>query len=165
MPLIEAGRAVRMLDVGNAGGRYPMPDGTFEHVRRTDPDQHRYLLGDQFEGIGFGSTGIKAHLTPPRQWIAQDADRLQPVASTSFFPLHSLAVGGLAGAWGAGAPCFVESDFTGFPIGFADLAPHYEAVAARIGINGTRDDLWPFLGQLAALQPAVEIDHNGATIL
>jgi choline dehydrogenase-like flavoprotein len=165
MPLIEAGRAVRMLDVGNAGDRYPMPDGPFEQVRRTDPEQHRYLLGDHFEGIAFDDTGIKAHLTPPRQFVAEDANRLQPVASTSFFPLHSLAVGGLGGAWGAGAPCFVESDFAGFPIGFADLAPHYEAVASRIGINGTRDDLWPFLGQLAALQPAVEIDHNGATIL
>jgi choline dehydrogenase-like flavoprotein len=165
MPLIEAGRAVRMLDVGNSGGRYPMPEGPFEQVRRTDPEQHRYLLGDQFEGIVFDDTGVKAHLTPPRQWIAEHANRLQPVASKSFFPLHSLAVGGLAGAWGAGAPCFVESDFAGFPIGFSDLAPHYEAVAARIGINGMRDDLWPFLGQLAALQPAVEIDHNGATIL
>nr|MBA2544292.1 hypothetical protein [Deltaproteobacteria bacterium] len=95
MPLIEAGRAVRMLDVGNAGDRYPMPDGPFEEVRRTDPDQHRYLLGDHFEGIAFDDTGIKAHLTPPRQFVAEDANRLQPVASTSFFPLHSLAVGGL----------------------------------------------------------------------
>ena len=164
-PLIEAGRAVRMLDVGNEGGRYPMPEGPFDEVRRTDPDQHRYLLGDQFEGIGFGDTGVKAHLTPPRQWIAEGADRLQPVTSKSFFPLHSLAVGGLGGAWGAGAPCFVQADLTGFPIAFSDLAPHYEAVASRIGINGARDDLWPFLGELQALQPAVETDHNGATLL
>lgn len=165
MPLVEAGRAVRMLDVGNPGGRYPMPDGPFEEVRRSDPEQHRYLLGERFEGIGFENFGAGAQLTPPRQFVCEDADRLQPVASRSFFPLHSLAVGGLAGAWGAGAPCFVESDFAGFPIRYADLAPHYEAVAARIGINGARDDLWPFLGPLEALQPAVDVDHNGATIL
>jgi choline dehydrogenase-like flavoprotein len=164
-PLIAAGRAVRMLDVGNVGGRYPLPDGPFEEVRRRDPQQHRYLLGDRFEGIGFEHVGAGAQLTPPRQFVCEDADRLQPVASTSFFPLHSLAEGGLAGAWGAGAPCFVDSDFAGFPIGHADLAPHYEEVAARIGINGTRDDLWPFLGELDALQPPVEIDHNGRTIL
>lgn len=163
--LIEGGRAVRMLDVGNAGSRYQMPEGPFEAIRRTDPEQHRYLLGDHFEGIGFEHMGAGAQLTPPRQFVCEDADKLQPVASQSFFPLHSLAVGGLAGAWGAGAPCFVDSDFAGSPIGYADLAPHYEAVAARIGINGTRDDLWPFLGTLGALQPPVEIDHNGQTIL
>jgi len=165
VPLIAAGRAVRMLDVGNLGERYAIPDGPFETLRRTDPEQHRYLLGDHFEGIGFEQMGAGAQLTPPRQFVCADADRLQPVSSTSFFPLHSLAEGGLAGAWGAGAPCFVESDFAGFPIGYADLAPHYETVAARIGINGAHDDLWPFLGELAALQPPVEIDHNGRTIL
>lgn len=154
-----------MLDVGNTSDRYAMPDGPFESVRRTDPEQHRYLLGDRFEGIGFEHVGAGAQLTPPRQFVCEDADRLQPVSSTSFFPLHSLAEGGLAGAWGAGAPCFVDSDFAGFPIGYGDLAPHYEAVAARIGINGARDDLWPFLGQLGALQPPVDVDHNGATIL
>lgn len=165
MPLVEAGRAVRMLDVGNTGGRYPLPDGPLEELRRSDPEQHRYLLGEHFEGIGFTNFGAGAQLTPGRQFVCEDADRLQPVVSKSFFPLHSLAQGGLAGAWGAGAPCFVEADFKGFPIGHRDLAPHYEQVASRIGINGTRDDLWPFLGELNALQPAVETDHNGDTIL
>ena len=62
------------------------------------------------------------------------------------------------------SPAFVEPDFDGFPIGLRDLVPHYEAVAARIGINGERDDLWPFLGELSALQPAARIDDNGRTI-
>ena len=165
VPLVEAGRGVRMLDVGNRGERYRVPDGPLAELRRTDPDQHRYLLGDDFEGIGWGHMGAGAQLTPPRQFVCKDADRLQPVSSTSFFPLHSLAEGGLAGAWGAGSPSFVEPDFAGFPIGYADLAPHYEAVAARIGINGTRDDLLPFLGELSAMQPAVEVDDNGRTIM
>ncbi|HLL23486.1 MAG TPA: GMC oxidoreductase [Kofleriaceae bacterium] len=165
VPLVEAGRGVRMLDVGNRGDRYQVPDVPLDELRRTDPEQHRYLLGDNFEGIGFEHMGAGAQLTPPRQFVCADADRLQPVTSTSFFPLHSLAEGGLAGAWGAGSPSFVEPDFAGFPIGYADLAPHYEAVAARIGINGERDDLLPFLGELAALQPAVHTDDNGRTIL
>ena len=164
VPLLDGGRRVRMLDVGNRGDEYRVPEGSLEELRRTDREQHRYLLGDHFEGIGWGHMGAGAQLTPPRQFVCKDADRLQPVDSTSFFPLHSLAEGGLAGAWGAGSPSFVEPDFAGFPIGYTDLVPHYEAVAARIGINGTRDDLWPFLGPLAAMQPAVEIDDNGRTI-
>jgi choline dehydrogenase-like flavoprotein len=165
VPLVEAGRAVTMLDVGNRDDHYRVPDAPLEELRRNDREQHRYLLGEHFEGIGWGTVGAGAQLTPPRQFVCKDADRLQPVSSTSFFPLHSLAEGGLAGAWGAGSPSFVEPDFAGFPIGYADLAPHYEAVAARIGVNGARDDLLPFLGELRALQPAVDIDDNGRTIL
>lgn len=165
VPLLDAGRAVRMLDVGNRGGKYVVPEGPLAEVRRTDPEQHRYLLGDQFEGIGFEHIAAGAQLTPPRQYVFQDVERLQPLESRSFFPLQSLAEGGLGGAWGAGSPSFVEPDFEGFPIGQADLAPHYEAVASRIGINGERDDLLPFLGELAAMQPAAQVDDNGRTLL
>ncbi|MBA3502863.1 MAG: hypothetical protein H0T65_21045 [Deltaproteobacteria bacterium] len=164
MALVEAGRGVRMLDVGNRDDTHRVPEGSLDQLRRTDPEQHRYLLGEHFEGIGWGHMGAGAQLTPPRQFVVKDADRLQPISSSSFFPLHSLAEGGLAGAWGAGSPTFVEPDFAGFPIGYRDLAPHYEAVAARIGISGARDDLMPFFGDLAAMQPAVEIDDNGRTI-
>ena len=163
--LVEGGRSVHMLDVGIRGDRYEVPAAPLAELRRTDREQHRYLLGEHFEGIGFEHVGAGAQLTPPRQFIAKDADRLQPITSTSFFPLHSLAEGGLAGAWGAGAPSFVEPDFDGFPIGYRDLVPHYEAVADRIGINGERDDLWPFLGELRAMQPAAKHDDNGRTIL
>lgn len=166
-PLVEAGLAVRMLDVGE---RDPddaprAPDLPFAELRRSDPAQHRYLLGDHFEGIGFGHTGAGAQLTAPRQYVCRDADRLQPVASRSFFPLHSVAEGGLGQAWGAGSPPFSAADLAGLPIDLAELLPHYERVAARIGVSGARDDLLPFLGDLAAMQPAVEPDSNGSAIL
>src|SRR5690349_22412371 len=154
-----------MLDVGNRDRSAPVPDGPLGELRRTDRDQHRYLLGEHFEGIGFEHVGAGAQLTPPRQYVLKDTERLQPLASSTFFPLQSLAEGGLAGAWGAGSPSFVEPDFAGFPIGYADLAPHYNAVAARIGINGARDDLLPFLAELSPLQPAARTDDNGRTIL
>jgi choline dehydrogenase-like flavoprotein len=165
VPLVEAGRAVRMLDVGNRDDKYEVPEGSLGELRRHDPEQHRYLLGEHFEGIGFEHVGAGAQLTPPRQYVCKDTDRLTPLASSTFFPLQSLAEGGLAGAWGAGSPSFVEPDFAGFPIGHADLIPHYNAIAARIGINGERDDLMPFLGDLSPLQPAAQIDDNGRTIL
>jgi len=167
VPLVEAGRSVTMLDVGNRDDAYAslVPEGPLAELRRTDPEQHRYLLGENFEGIGFEKIGNTPQLTPPRAYVAKDAERLQPLTSTTFFPLQSLAEGGLAGAWGAGSPAFVEPDLEGFPIGYGDLAPHYEAVAARIGINGSRDDdLRPFLGNLEAMQPPANIDDNGRTI-
>ena len=166
-PLVEAGLTVRMLDVGNRDTTYAdlIPDGPFSELRRTDPDQHRYFLGDDLEGIGFGSTGAGAQLTPPRQHVSRDTERLQPVASRSFFPLQSLAEGGLGGAWGAGSPPFSAADLAGFPIALEDLQPHYEVVADRIGVSGARDDLMPFLGPMFALQPPVETDSSGESIL
>ncbi len=111
-PLVEAGLRVRMLDLGNRDQRYAplVPDRSFSEIRREDSEQHRYFLGDRFEGIDFGQTGAGAQLTPPRQFVWRDADRLTPVDSANFFPLESLACGGLAGAWGAGCPPFSEAD-------------------------------------------------------
>lgn len=166
-PLVEAGHSVQMLDVGNRDGVYErtIPDGPFSELRRTDEQQHRYLLGEQFEGIGFDHMGSGAQLTPPRQYVLRDAERLLPIDSSSFFPLQSLAEGGLGAAWGAGSPAFSAADLDGFPISHADLKPHYETVAARIGVSGARDDLWPYLGELDAMQPPLEIDSNGESIL
>ncbi len=166
-PLAEAGHSVRMLDFGGRDTVYDgaIPAGPFSEVRRNDPNQHRYFLGEHFEGIGFEYMGAGAQLTPPRQHVAADADQILPVASESFFPLQSLAEGGLGGAWGAGCPPFAGADFSRFPIGYGDLLPHYETVAERIGVSGARDDLTPFFGDLHSMMPAVDVDTNGETLL
>jgi len=166
-PLVQAGLRVRMLDVGHRDERYaPMiPDRAFAEIRSCEPDQHQYFLGDRSCGIAFGHTGAGAQLTPPRQFVCRATDELTPVESDKFFPIESLARGGLAAAWGAGCPPFAEADLAGLPVSLADLAPHYETVAERIGISGARDELLPFLGDLRSMQPAVEIDENAETIL
>ena len=166
-PLVEAGLRVRMLDAGHRDTTYAglIPEEPFTAVRRGDREQHRYFLGDCFEGIGFGHVGAGAQLTPPRQYVVRDADRLSPTSSSTFFPLHSLAEGGLGGAWGAGSPPFSDVDLAGLPISYNELAAHYESVAERIGISGARDDLLPFFGAQRAMQPPVAIDTNGESIL
>lgn len=167
-PLAQAGLRVRMLDFGNRDDVYGplVPAGSFAQIRRTDPEQHRYLLGERFEGIAFGHTGAGAQLTPPRQYVCRDTAERTPVESADFLPLESLAEGGLAGAWGAGAPPFADPDLADLPLDRRALEPHYEAVAARIGVSGARDDdLLPFFGDLATLQPPLALDSNGESIL
>ena len=160
LPLVEAGVAVTMLDVGNQDERYAplIPDLPFAELRRSDPDQHRYLLGDDLEALPLGSARVGAQLTPPRSHVLRDVAGLTPLVSATFRASESLALGGLGAAWGASAVQYDGRDLAGLPITGADLAPHYEAVAAGIGISGARDDLLRYYGECASLAPPLEVD-------
>lgn len=166
-PLVQRGVRVLMLDVGNTDQRYAglVPEAPFSELRAQDPFQHRYFLGDSFEGVPFGNVRVGAQLTPPRRHIRHDVERLTPMETSTFAGMESLALGGLGAGWGAVAVQFDDHDLVDYPIGFKDLAPHYAAVSARVGISGARDDLLPFYGDCASLQPPLELDSNGEAIL
>lgn len=166
-PLVEAGLAVSMLDFGNEDRVYNslVPDAPFLEVRKTDRQQHRYFLGDRFEGIPLGALSVGPQLTPPRQYITKDAQELAPIDAQTFFPLESLALGGMASGWGAGAFPYSDDDLKDFPISYKDLAPHYNKVAERIGVSGEINDLSPFEGELNVMLPPLHIDRNATTIL
>ena len=95
--LVEGGATVTMLDVGRTDATYAplIPDADFVTIRTTDPEQHRYLLGDAFEGIPSSTVATGAQLTPPRAHVVDLVDRFLPLASETFRPLESLAYGGL----------------------------------------------------------------------
>lgn len=165
--LIDAGASVTLIDYGAEDRHYAplIPDRAFTDLRRSDPNQHRYYLGDHYEGIPFGAVRVGAQLTPPRLHIARDALREMPADAADFAATESLAVGGLAAGWGAGAFPFSRGEIEGWPIAYDELEPHYWAVADRIGVAGARDDLTPFYGDSPALLPPLEIDTNAETVL
>jgi len=167
-PLVEAGLQVVMVDYGNVDETYAplIPDEPFSRLRRTDWRQHVYFLGRDFEGVPLGRVRVGAQLTPPRRHVTADVDRLLPLRSATFEPTESLALGGLAAAWGAGVAPFGDEDLRGLPIGRADLEPHYARVAERIGVSGDGDDdLLPFIWNPPWMQPALEIDAAAEAIL
>jgi choline dehydrogenase-like flavoprotein len=165
-PLVAAGHRVRLLDYGNEADSVAVPPPRpFSELRLTDEAQHRYFLGDSFEGIPLGEVRVGAQLTPARQHIAADVARRMPVDSATFAPLESLAVGGLAAGWGAGVFPFQDADLEDVPLTRAELDPHYEAVAERIGVAGGHDDLSPLYGDLQAMLPPPEIDSNAEAVL
>ncbi len=167
-PLVEAGLRVQMLDVGRRDHKYTqlIPDQGFLDIRHRDPGQHRYFLGDEFEGIPFRGIGAAAQLTPPRKHVIEHTDRLRPVEADGFSAVQSLALGGLGAAWGAVTVPFDRTDLAAWPIGCADLQPHYDAVARRIGIAGADDDLVRCLGtaRVPLLPPAL-LDSNAQAAL
>jgi choline dehydrogenase-like flavoprotein len=166
-PLVQAGRSVLLLDYGNQDTHYGplIPAVPFPELRRRDEAQHRYFLGDRFEGIPFGSVRVGAQLTPPRLFISRDTDRLMPVESGTFSPLESLALGGLAAGWGAGVYTFSDADLSEMPLTHADLLPHYRAVGERIGICGAEDDLSPYFGACGPLLPPLDLDPGAAALM
>ncbi len=165
--LVEGGRSVLMLDVGDVEAKYQplIPARSFRALREGDPAQHRYLLGDDLEGVSVGGVRLGAQLTPPRLYVTGSASRHSPLASDTFHAAESLALGGLGNAWGAGVFAFDEQELADWPLARADLAPHYEAVARRIGISADDDDLTPFFGRLDATLPPLELDTNAETLL
>ncbi|MCH8332817.1 GMC family oxidoreductase [Candidatus Sumerlaeota bacterium] len=166
VPLVQAGLEVVLLDYGNEDTTYAplIPSLPFSQIRQSDEHQHRYFLGDNFEGIPFGAVGVGAQLTPPRLHITRDTAERLPVDSASFSATQSLALGGLAEGWGAGAFRFADDELQDLPISLSDLEPHYDAVAEHIGIAGEQDDLAPFLGKCDSLLPPLDIDTNAQSI-
>ena len=166
-PAAAAGRRVLMLDVGARDTRYAglIPEKGFGAIRAEDPEQFRYFLGDDFEGIPSGPVRVGAQLTPPRKHIAALAEALLPLGAGDFHGMQSLALGGLAAGWGAGSFPFNDRDKASWPLTRAELQPHYEAVAAQIGVCGrAHGDLAEELGPLHALLPAARTDSNGLTL-
>jgi hypothetical protein len=164
-PLLDAGLDVLLLDFGNTDQHYAplIPPKPFFELRRTDPEQHRYFLGDHFEGVPFGPVRVGAQLTPPRLFISRDSRTHMPVRSDTFSATESLALGGLAAGWGAGVFPFSDAELD--PLTRAELEPHYRAVADLIGVSGARDDLLPVFGDLPGLMPPLAVDTNSACVL
>ena len=167
-PLVHAGLRVLMVDIGEHDGVYTphIPPWDFLTLRRTDPEQHRYFLGDRFEGIPLGSVRAGAQLTPPRQHLERGSTRLFPSHTPEGFQaMESTALGGLAAAWGAFSPPFTDEEMDGWPIGRRELQPHYDEVTGRTGICGTdEDDLRDLFGSSPGLLPPARQDRNALAI-
>jgi len=163
--LVESGRSVLLLDFGDTDRRYAplIPDADFVQIRRTDEEQHRYFLGDDFEGIPFGAVRVGAQLTPPRQHIVAHDPRLA-ATSDGFAVVQSLARGGLAAGWGAGVFPFSDAELSSMGLSLAEMQPHYDVVVRRIGVAGTSDDLAEFFPESPDDMPALDLDSVAETV-
>jgi hypothetical protein len=165
--LLDGGATVTMLDVGRVDTTYRdlIPDADFVTIRREDPEQHRYLLGDAFEGIPAATLSTGAQLTPPRAHVSKLVDRFLPVVSETFHPQESLAYGGLGNAWGAGACVYSDSELVEAGLDPQRMRAAYQVVADRIGISGAQDDATQYTSAwLRGVQPAPDMDENASRL-
>ncbi len=166
-PLVEAGLTVTMVDVGHEDNAYEemIPDAPYSVIRKSDPEQYRYFLGDNYEGISFEQVGGGPQITPPRKFVLWGIDELISCFSSTFFPIESLAIGGLSGVWGAVCHPYLENELRKCMLDPGEMRQHYEIIAKRIGISGNCKDLAMVYGNIDNLQPQLEIDSNAEMIL
>jgi hypothetical protein len=161
--LVEEGVVVALLDVGVEDETYKqiIPAKDFISIRKEESDQHRYFLGNNYEGIPWESTKVGSQLTPPRNFLTQLTDKLIPFESDSFKPMESMAKGGLGGGWGLGCYVFSNPELQAIGLCEAEMKKAYEAVASHIGVSGTRDDGAPYcLGDLQNIMPVSDLEQN-----
>jgi choline dehydrogenase-like flavoprotein len=164
------GKGVLVLDVGQDAPQGSLSGNLYD--LRQDPHANptelfAALIGEQFESLHnvyqpYLSPKLKA---PHMRFVTDNARHFSPVESHNFVAVQSFAVGGLANAWGAGLYRFNDYDLAGFPIGAADLEPYYDAITAKVGINGCDDDLSRFFGPARGLQAPLKLDRIGRNFL
>jgi hypothetical protein len=170
MEAVASGRKVALVDIGYSNNQPPPfdPTKTFSEIRRSDPNQQSYFLGEN-PVIALRNQGRAGpHLTPGRQHMIRNMDQLFPLKSDSFLPLQSSGLGGLGVSWGAN--CFALEDFELERIGIASagMREHYTRAGAEVGISGPNaDDLSPLIANLdhSVIQPPLPLDSNAESLL
>ncbi len=141
--LVEAGVKVLMLDAGNTNETYEklIPEKDFTAIRQTEENQSDYLLGKKFESISWDKIGSGSQLTPSRKFMLSEVGKFLEVFSETFFPVESLAYGGLGNGWGLGSCVFSDAELKLAGLDSAKMKTAYQTVADRIGISGAQDDI------------------------
>ena len=152
-PLVEAGRRVLMLD------------GADERDAQAGAPWQR-MLGTHLESLT-PDDGLSPKLRTPEARRLLDAfQRRERIDEEDFLAIGALARGGLSRIWGGFVCELDDGDLQGWPLTAEDLAPSYQAVVARIGVSGSRDDdMAAFYGRSGALLAPPPLGPTAAAIL
>jgi len=158
------GYDVTMVDVGREAPEPVLPGARFNQLKDDLDDPVDYFLGERFDGVVLPDFDQEFYGIPPsKQYVFEDSASFTR-SSDGFAPLFSFARGGLAQVWTAGCYPFNDAELADFPFGYDALGPHYDEVAARIGITGEADDLERFMPVHANLQPPIPLDTHSALL-
>lgn len=165
--LVEAGAEVLMVDVGlnNPDYHTQVPQKSYIDIRKNEPQQYKYLIGESAEGVVWGDIGKGAQITPPRHYMVDKTDQYLPLRSNTFSPLESLGYGGLGSGWGLQCWEFSDADIAAAGLDTTRMRDAYETVAQRIGISATKDEASQYtMVSLKTFQPSPKMDRNHVRI-
>jgi choline dehydrogenase-like flavoprotein len=165
LSVLEKGHEVLMLDVGRRRPDPVRPEDSFEDLKRNLDDPVKHLLGENFEAVTYPGGEGEYYGFPPNKSYVFEGVGSHRVRASGFSPLSSFAQGGLAEAWTGGVFPFNDGELADFPFSFADLSPHYDRIAERIGIAGCEDDLARHIPLHRHLQQPLELDEHSRRLL
>ena len=138
--LVEQGQPVTMLDAG--GDLEPALASTALRLASRPVDEWTSADRESVRGpLRFNAEGAPLKLAFGSDYAYRDVDRLLPVEAHGVDAYRSLATGGLSVLWGAAILPFSDTDFSGWPVGAADMAAHYAAALRMTGLAGEHDGL------------------------
>lgn len=162
---LARGWHVTLYDVGRRRPEPVAPSASFRELKAGATDASRYFLGADFSGVLFPGGDGEYYGFPPHRAYVFAPHASQPLRTRGLDPLVSFARGGLAEAWTGAAFPFGDGELADWPLRHADLAPHYDEVARRIGIVGAVDDLASFVPAHAHLDEPLDLDAHSAALL
>ena len=162
---LARGHRVRMLDVGFTGDPPQRPDLSWAELKQQLDDPAGYFLGGDYQGVMQPDSGAEYYAIPPsKDYVFRDAGA-PPPETRGFAPLFSWARGGLAQVWTGGSYPFNDHELRDFPFSYSDLEPHYEEVAADIGMSGADDDLSSFVPFHRIIDAPLDLDQHARHLL
>lgn len=132
--LLELGCEVQMIDFGVSGLSLETTHG-FLQTRQEDPAQSELWWGKEYSGFPMENRPGGAGLTPQRSFVLDEVASWTPVRSREFFPVESLAKGGLGEAWGLGAFRLSSHELVAMGLDPAALSKSYARVIERVGVS------------------------------
>lgn len=162
---LERGWRVTMFDVGRARAAHVRPELSFRGLKEEEGRASEYFLGEHFEGVLFPGAKGEYYGFPPHRDYVFAPHRALATRAAGLAPLSSFARGGLAEAWTGAAFPFSAGELADWPIAAADLSPHYDLVAQRIGVVGRVDDLAAFVPGHGHLDEPLELDPHSARLM
>ncbi len=155
--LLRQGYAVTMLDAGRE----------LEPERRTVVNRLQYAKQEQWSEcdvraikgeMSASVAGVARKLAYGSDFPYVPVDPFPETESRQVDVCPSYARGGLSNVWGAAVLPFLQRDLSAWPIGIAELAPHYRAVLDFMDLAAGQDELesdFPLYGRTRpALQPS-----------
>lgn len=165
LSLLERGHAVTMLDLGRTPRPAVLPSQSLNGLKDTLAQPSEYFLGEDYDSVLLPGTPGEYYGLPPSKDYVFEAPRDFAPKGAGFAPLFSFAQGGLGEAWTGGCYPLNDEELRDFPFGYAELGPHYDEVAARIGVSGEVDDLSRVFPVHQHLLPPIRLDRHSEILV
>lgn len=164
--LAQKGRSVLVLDAGILPSSTTDQPQDFLTKRREDDDQINYFLGKNFDVLTSQKHPNIAQQTAQRIFMTQQVEEFLPSSSELFFPVESLAKGGLGNGWGLGCCVFSDAEMRKCGLHADSLFKSYQKVSEWIGVSGHNDNASPYThAYKLKLQPSINANSVSQRIL